>query len=227
MLSKLRGNAQKHHCRARSDSAAEVRALCVCGHLVLLVSQCLVTCGQECGKEGEMLTQVTTPPLSCPHRPMGGKLGLAGCSRHHSQVLKPEPLSLMPSDSQGMVCKPQYQLSFSRIFPAQQTERAPGLGVSVVQFRSESFGKQPRQANAYTPEGRSGFQQEGLGRAANTPLSLAFSKSPLESPDGCPACLTQRCCLVRMETVVGRGGNRSCAQVTTLRLPQPHTELGP
>ena len=63
MLSKLGGNAQKHHCRARSDSAAEVRALCMCGHLVLLVSQCLVTCGLECGKEGEMLTQVTTPPL--------------------------------------------------------------------------------------------------------------------------------------------------------------------
>lgn len=55
--------------------------------------------------------------------------------------------------------------------------------VSVVQFQSEwSIGKQPHQARAYIPEGRSGFQQEHLGHAANTQLSLAFLKKSLGNP---------------------------------------------
>lgn len=75
--------------------------------------------------------------------------------------------------------------------------------VSVV-YHCESFGKQPHQPRAYTPEGRSGFQQEYLGRAFNTQLSLAFSKSPLETPDCCPACLTRT-------WLLGENGN-SCGE---------------
>lgn len=135
---------------------------------------------------------------------MGRKLGLAGCSCHHSQVFELEPFSLMPPGAEGMVCKPQVQLDFSRTFPAQQTKSSRGDGFCSISIRKELWEAAP-QARAYIPEGRSGFQQECPGCATNTQLSLAFSKSPLEIPDCCPACLTRTWLLSENGNSCGEG----------------------
>lgn len=57
-------------------------------------------------------------------------------------------------------------------------------------------------------------------------LSLAFSKSPLESPSCCPRCLTRTWLLSENGNSCGEGRQEELCTNNHTWLPQSHTELG-